>query len=40
MPDFRNKGGILQKLPKVVRVARKVQGSINFDLGIQSKKTN
>jgi len=35
MSNFRSKEGVLQKLPKVARAARKVQGSITFDPGIQ-----
>jgi len=38
MLNFRSKRGILQKLPKAARAARKVQGSITFDPGIQLEK--
>jgi len=35
MPNFRRKGGVLQKLPET---ARKVQGNITFDPGIRLEK--
>jgi len=38
MPNFRSKGGVLQKLPEAVEATRKVQGSITFDSGIQLEK--
>jgi len=33
MPNFKSKGGLLQKFSKAARAARKVQGSITFDPG-------
>jgi len=38
MPNFRSKGRVLQKLPETPRAAKKVQGSITFDQGIQLEK--
>jgi len=38
MPNFKSKGGFLQKFSKAAPSARKVQGSITFDLDIQSEK--
>jgi len=38
MPNFRSKARVLQKLAKAISVAKKVQGSITFNLGIRSEK--
>jgi len=34
MPNFKSKGGVLQKLSEAAEAARKVQGSITFDPSI------
>jgi len=38
MPNFRSKGGFLQKFLKAVQATRKVQGNITFDPGTWSEK--